>query len=64
MIGRGDDGFAVYRQQLHHLVFIHNRRQDGIVVYLARGFIVGQHVLSIVKELPAYQPAQEWQTRC
>ena len=41
VVGGGDDGFARYRQQLHHLVVMHNRRQDGVVDYCPSGFIVG-----------------------
>ena len=40
VVGRADDSFARYRQQLHHLVFIHNRRQDGVEVQLGRCFAV------------------------
>jgi hypothetical protein len=46
VVGRGDDGFVRNRRPLHHLVFIHNRRQDGVVIYLARGFVVGQCIIA------------------
>jgi hypothetical protein len=42
----GDDGFAVKRQQLHHLVLMDNGGQDGVVVYLPGGFMVGQYIVA------------------